>query len=348
MASYYETLGVRQDAKLDEIKKAYRKLALNFHPDRNQGDSDAERKFREATEAYEVLSDPEKRANYDRWGDPRGTPDGSWNLFSDFFGGMSGFVNNRTTMARNITIPLTVSLVEAYSGCSKEVSFRKKKTCQPCHGSGSIRFQPCNICSGHGFITATQGPFSIRRQCDSCHGSGKVPSERCNECNGTGTSSYEDSSINVNVPKGAMSGISICFNGLGETSPNGQVGNLFVKIIVEDHPHFARHGNDLIFTHPVTYSQLVLGSELDIPLINGETLKCCLPHGTRPGTKLRIARKGMPALQSNDFGDLYVLIELFVPEHPGDEYTKAIENLSSVEPKFSWTESGFELNAPLP
>lgn len=344
MRDHYEVLGVGRQAGPDEIKKSYRRLALQHHPDRNQGEDAS---FREVNEAYECLSDPEKKANYDRWGHARGPEPAAGfraDLFADLFG-HNPF--DHGPVARNIVVPLAITLEEAASGCRKEVAYQRKSTCRACHGSGGRTFKPCPSCAGRGYHESRQGPFLHRQNCGACRSQGRVTDEPCDSCRGTGYTPPEDRTETIDVPRGVHTGVSICFQGEGETSHNGQVGHLYVQVLVQDHPTFARNGDDLVCPVPLTYTQLVLGDTVEVPTLDG-TRTCVVPPGTKPGAVIRLSGSGLPLMRSpHQTGDLLVRVDLVVASETEDT-REAIRNLARCEPRHVWTPDGWDVSGSRP
>ena len=324
---YYTILGVGRQAGPDEIKKAYRKLALKYHPDKNPGDKDAEKRFKEATEAYEVLNDPRQKSNYDTYGNPKGLEPAAGNradFFADIFGGMFG--REAPTPARNIHVSLLITLDEVATGCTKNVTYHKRHTCAPCRGTGGKTFKSCPQCQGQGFTEARQGPFTMRSSCAACRGQGKVNDQSCDSCQGAGQSPPQECQQEVDIHAGILGGMQLCFQGEGEVAINGHVGNLYINIQVAEHPWIKRDGWDLTVNVPVSYSQLVLGGPITIGGLKGCQFDAQIPPGSQSGTKLRFQGKGLPNIQNNgQKGDLYAQLNLEIPREVNGAWQDALK-----------------------
>jgi molecular chaperone DnaJ len=325
VADYYEILGVGRDAGPDEIKKAFRRLARDSHPDANPGDPAAEARFREIAEAYEVLSDPERRAAYDRGdriGDLFSSFAGVEDLLSRFFGGGFGFGGGMGGVAtgRDVGVEVTVTLAEAATGVSREVSFRAPATCRVCAGSGSkpgVDLATCERCGGQGSLRVTRqtilGAAMSIVPCDRCRGRGKVIVEACEHCRGRG-SLTEDVTLTVEVPAGIDDGTRMRIPGRGAAGePGGRSGDLYVDIRVDPDPRFVRHGADLVHRVRIGMAAAALGSEVALPTVDGSTETITVPPGTQPGTVFRLTRRGMPRLRGRGRGDLLVEVIVEVP-----------------------------------
>jgi molecular chaperone DnaJ len=343
---YYEVLGVQRGAGVDEIKKAYRKLAVAYHPDKNPGDPEAEEKFKEAAEAYGVLSDDEKRAKYDRFGhqglggmggfDPNQFADfgdilGDIFGFGDFFGG-GGRRRGATRAARgnDLRYDLTLSFEDAVFG--KEVSLDVPRTanCATCHGSGAKPgTQPvaCNGCGGSGQVRYSQGFFAIARTCPQCGGAGKVIKDPCATCNGAGRI-RETKTISVKIPAGVDDGSRLRVGGEGEAGFNGgPAGDLYVFLSVREHPKFTRRDYDIHSEEPISYTQAALGADMKVETIDGpESLR--IPPGTQPNQIFRLRGKGVQFLQNAGRGDHYVHVSVRIPSTLTDEQRDLLERLA--------------------
>lgn len=327
---YYEILGLSRDATQQDIKKAYRQMALKYHPDRNQGDKEAEERFKEASEAYEVLRDNERRALYDRFGHEGVKKTGFTGFtgfedifthFSDIFEDLFGFgsfggfgTRRRPPVQRgaDLRYDLEVSFEEAARGVEKEISFQKAITCSSCSGTrcapGSHP-SPCPTCGGRGTLTRAQGFFSISSTCPHCQGAGQVISNPCTDCRGTGWVKQEKT-LTVQVPGGVDNGTRLRLEAEGEPGlQGGPPGDLYVVLRVKPHPFFERQGDDIICTVPISFPQAALGAEIDIPTLNG-TEKVRIPRGTQTGKVLTIPGAGVASLRSRRKGDL--LVQVFV------------------------------------
>lgn len=337
---YYEVLGVDRDADDAALKKAYRVLAKKYHPDINPGDKDAEAKFKEASEAYAVLSDPEKRRQYDQFGHAAfdgsgGGTAGGFNfdfgdmgdifgdMFGDLFGGSrSRRPNNGPQRGSNIRTSVRVTFEEAVFGCEKEIDLTLKEECETCHGTGAKPGTSpitCSKCGGKGQIVYTQqslfGMVRNVQTCPDCNGKGKVVKEKCSACYGTGYKSTRKK-IQVTIPAGIDNGQSVRIRGKGEPGINGgERGDLLVEVVVSRHPIFQRQGNDLYSTSPISFAQAAIGGDVKIKTIDGEVLFNIKP-GTQTDTRIRLKGKGVPTLRNKNVrGDHFVTLVVQVPEH---------------------------------
>ena len=335
---YYEVLGVNRDAEAEEIKKAYRRLAVKYHPDKNPGDKTAEEKFKELGEAYEVLDDPQKRAAYDQFGhaafDPRaraGRAGGfgggfhdPFEVFREVFGGSGSIFESVFGAGQDPSQPqrgddlrydLEISLEEAALGCEKEISVSKPDRCDACNGSGmehGSRMRTCSTCGGRGQVITARGIFSIAQTCPHCKGAGRILEKPCKSCRGEGR--YERSSkIRLRIPPGVDAGSRLRSSGNGEAGfRGGPPGDLYVVLHIRTHEIFQRDGDDLLCEVPVSFAQAALGSEIEVPTLDGKaTIK--IPAGTQPGTTFRVKGKGVKNLQGYGHGDLHVRIQVEVP-----------------------------------
>src|SRR5436190_3487940 len=344
---YYEVLGLARTAAVDDIKKAYRRLAVKYHPDKNPGDADAEEKFKEAAEAYGVLSDDEKRARYDRFGH-QGFGGGGFdpNQFADFgdilgdlfgFGDFFGTGRRRATRAargNDLRYDLTLEFEEAVFGKDVSLEVPRVATCGTCHGSGAKPgTQPvtCSGCGGRGQIRFTQGGFlTVQRTCPQCGGAGKVIKDPCTTCNGAGRV-HETKTISVKVPAGVDNGSRLRVQGEGEGGFNGgPAGDLYVFISVHEHPRFTRRDYDIHSEESVSFTQAALGAELEIETIDGaESLR--IPAGTQPNQLFRLRGKGVQFLQGAGRGDHYVHVVVKIPTALGDEQRELLERYAATE-----------------
>ncbi len=329
-ADYYEVLGVSRGASDQELKSAYRKLAMQHHPDRNPDDPAAEEKFKLASEAYQVLSDPEKRAVYDRYGhaglsgaggfDPSGFsgPD-IGDIFGDIFGEMFNMGGSRSgsraQKGRDLRADISLTFEESVFGKQTEVKIRRMEACSTCRGSGAAAGRgptDCSQCGGRGQIRYQQGFFSVARACGACGGTGSVIAEPCKDCRGDGRQPKEHT-ISVTVPAGIEDGRRIRYQGEGDAGRSGgPAGDLYVVVSVQPHPFFEREGNDLHYVMPISFPQAALGAELPIPTLEGET-KLKIPEGTQSGRQFRLRNKGVPVLNDHGRGDLIVHVAVQIP-----------------------------------
>jgi molecular chaperone DnaJ len=327
---YYEVLGVSRDADAATLKKAYRKLALDHHPDRNPENKDAEARFKEASEAYQVLSDPEKRALYDRYGHdgPRGVGGGFSNVndifsaFSDIFGDMFGGQGGRASgRGADVETQIELTLLEASTGVQKDIKVRRRGPCHVCKGSGAAPGsgrERCPQCRGRGQVVHSQGFLMISSTCPMCHGEGEVVRSPCGTCEGSGAEIVEET-LQVAIPAGVEDGSTLRLSGRGETSARGRTGNLYVVIRVAADERFERDGADLHTEIPITFPQAALGHTLSVALIDGKSVEVAVEPGAQPGDRLVLRGKGLPRLQERGTGDLIVHLKLVVPTSLTDE-----------------------------
>ncbi|MGA7106288.1 MAG: molecular chaperone DnaJ [Terracidiphilus sp.] len=332
-ADYYEVLGVSREASDQELKSAYRKQALKYHPDRNPGDQAAEEKFKEASEAYQVLSDADKRAAYDRYGHagvsgagPSGFGgfSGSVDLgdiFGDLFGemfNMGGGQQRQTRQRRgeDLRYDLTIDFEDAIFGKETEVKIRRFESCVTCHGSGSASGRGptvCPQCQGRGQIRYQQGFFSVARTCSACGGAGAIVSDPCASCHGE-TRIAKEAKLHVKVPPGVEDGTRIRYSGEGDTGRSGgPSGDLYIVLSIRSHDFFQRDGQDLRCVIPVSFPQAALGAEIEIPGIDG-AVSLKVPEGTQSGKELRIRGRGVPYLNEKGRGDLVVKVVVQIPK----------------------------------
>ncbi len=349
---YYEVLGLQKGASEEEIKKAYRQMAKKYHPDLNPGDKAAEEKFKEVGEAYEVLSDSEKRARYDQFGhagvDPNfgaGPGGGAYNvdfgdlgdIFSSFFGGGfggGGRANpNAPRRGADIRQSVMLSFEDAAKGCRKEVSYKRVETCSECNGSGAkpgTSPKTCTDCGGTGYVRVNQRtPFGVMQSqhtCERCRGTGKIIEQKCTKCSGLGKVRVT-SSKTVEFPAGIDEGMQVRVSGAGDQGSNGgSSGDLFVEVGIRPHPIFERDGCDVHMNQPITYGQAVFGAEIDVPTLDGN-VKVKVPAGTQPGDINRMQGKGIQRLNSRAKGDQYVHFTVAVPKEITPEQRDLIMQL---------------------
>jgi len=350
---YYEILSVSKTATETEIKAAYRKLAVKYHPDKNPDDHTAEEKFKEAAEAYSVLSDAQKRAAYDRFGHQGvgagaggagfGGAAGFSNIedifdlfgFGDMFGAQGGNSRQRTAARRgaDLRYDLEITLEEAAAGKEEKLRIPRLEKCEECDGKGAEKGtepETCITCSGSGQTRYQQGFFSVMRTCPNCGGKGEIIKTPCKKCRGAGRVEKEKT-LEIKIPAGVETGSRLRVNGEGEAGASGgQTGDLYVVLHLKEHELFERQGANLYSAAPVTFAQAALGAEINVPTLDGEEpLK--IPAGTQTGTVFRIKSKGMPALGGRGRGDLFVAVTLITPKTLTKEQRKLLEQLAEVE-----------------
>ncbi|HUI83343.1 MAG TPA: molecular chaperone DnaJ [Candidatus Binatia bacterium] len=355
---YYEVLGVARTANDQEIKSAYRKLALQYHPDRNPGNAEAEERFKECSEAYAVLADSEKRARYDRFGHAgvgaaAGQGFGGFDAtvfndfqdifgdifgFGDLFGGQPGRRRSRAQRGADLREDLSIQFEEAVFGVTRQMQVRRHEECDQCKGSGIAPGRSpitCTTCGGHGQMRYQQGFFSISRSCGTCGGTGKLIVDPCNQCRGQGRI-VRERTVTVKVPAGIEEGARILYSGEGEAGVyGGSPGDLYVVLHVSEHAFFERDGKNLHCVVPISFSQAALGAELQVPTLEGmETLK--IPEGTQSGANFRLKHKGVPVLNGRGRGDLIVQVRVQTPSKLSKRQRELLEELHgtlSVENK---------------
>ncbi len=352
---YYEVLGVEKGASADEIKKAYKKMAIKYHPDRNPGDKEAEEKFKEAAEAYEVLSDENKRARYDQFGHAGmgGAAGGGYgqsmsmddifSMFGDIFGGRGGFggfggfgggggrQQTRRFRGSDLRIKVKLNLKEIAEGVEKRLKLKKYVPCSHCNGTGAENgssTETCPDCHGTGSVTRTQqsifGMMQTQSVCPRCGGEGKIIKNKCPHCSGEGIV-YSEEIVTVKIPAGAAEGIQFSMNGMGNAGKhNGVPGDLLVLVEEERHPELIRDDNDLIYNLLLDIPTATLGGKIDVPTIDGKA-RINIESGTQPGTVLRLRGKGLPSLNGYGTGDLKVYISIYIPETLSRDEKAAME-----------------------
>lgn len=356
---YYEVLGLSKNATDDEIKKAYRRIAIKWHPDRNPGDKEAEEKFKEAAEAYDVLHDPQKRQQYDQFGfeglsgggfggfggGGGFSMDDIFSMFGDVFGGhggfgggFGGFGGGQRAQQRgaDLRIKVTLTLQETATGTTKKFKVKKDIACTHCHGTGAENgggSETCPTCHGSGVVTRTTrtmfGMMQTQSECPTCHGEGRVIKNKCHECGGTGVVKGEEV-VEIKIPAGVAEGMVVNVPGKGNAGPRGGInGNIQVYIAEEPNDTFVRDGNDVIYNLLLDFPTAVLGGTVEIPTIEGSKVKIKIEPGTQPGKTLRLRGKGLPAVQGygSGVGDLVVNISVYVPKTLSRDEKKAIESL---------------------
>ena len=374
---YYEVLGVAKGASADEIKKAYRKLALQHHPDRNPGDKAAEEKFKEAAEAYDVLSNDDKRAKYDRFGHQGAAGGfggggyggnmnmddifsqfgdifgggGDGNPFESFFGGGGGRrQRGQGQRGSNLRVKVKLDLAEIANGAQKKIKVKKHITCDACSGIGakdSSSYQTCNTCNGSGVVRKVTSTFLGQMQttgaCPTCDGEGKIITNKCTKCRGEGRV-YGEEVISIDIPAGVSEGIQLSMNGKGNAGErNGPAGDLLVVIEEEKHAELMREGLNVLFELNLSFPEVVMGLEAEVPTITGKA-KIKIPAGTQAGKILRLKGKGFPSVNSYEKGDQLININVWTPQHLSSEEKKILEKLKdspNFKPDFSKTDKSF-------
>jgi molecular chaperone DnaJ len=350
---YYDVLGVGKNVTEQELKSAYRQMALKYHPDRNPGNQQAEEKFKEAAEAYAVLSDAQKRAAYDRYGHAGiqgsgGPPGFDPNAFADFgdilgdlfgafggdlFGTSSGRRRNRASRGDDVRYDLEIGFEEAVRGMSAEIQVPRDQPCPKCNGKGAEPqdLATCSTCRGRGEVMYQQGFLSIRRTCAQCGGAGQMARKACAECHGQGFKRVQEK-VKLNVPAGVDNGTRLRLSGKGQPGFNGgHAGDLYVFITVRDHPIFERHENDLHCSIPVNMAQAALGADIEVPTLDGlEPFH--IPEGVQGGQTFRLRNKGVPDVNGRGRGDLYIHVQVKTPSKLTREQRKLFEQLRDTLP----------------
>ncbi len=347
MKDYYRILGVSRDASQEEIKKAYRELAFKYHPDRNPGDSEAEERFKEINEAYQILGDPRKRSEYDRMLD--GGVEGFGSLedfFDQLFEDFTSIFTRRGRGTRrrwrekgaDLLYRLRITLVEAARGVKKDISFTAPTSCSTCGGTGMAegsQLISCPECGGRGVVVFSQGFFSFSRTCARCSGTGRIVDIPCRRCRGSGVVD-EQRTLTVEVPQGAYSGLRLRYQGMGAPGKGGApAGDLYIEIEIEEHPVFRREGDDLFIELPISFTDAVLGAEVEIPTVDGSEVFLRIPSGTQPGDILRVRGKGMPSLRTRRRGDLYVKVKVEIPRRLSQKQRELLEEFRKTEGRHS-------------
>jgi molecular chaperone DnaJ len=357
---YYDVLGVPRGATADELKKAYRKLAMKHHPDKNQGDKEAEKKFKEISEAYEVLKDDQKRAAYDRMGHAAfeggmGGAGGGFHqaggfdfssagfgnifddMFSEFMGGGRGKSAQASTLqGSDLRYNMEISLEDAFKGLKKNIKIPTNATCDVCHGSGAAagtKAETCPTCHGQGKTRVRQGFFTIERACSHCHGTGQIIKNSCKSCSGTGRVRKEKT-LSVSIPAGIEEGSRIRLAGEGEAGLRGGApGDLYIFLHIKPHKFFHREGSNIYCQVPISMTTATLGGEIEVPAIDGHTARVKIPEGTQSGKQFRLKGKGMSILRSSSRGDMYIETHVETPVNLSTRQKELLEEFSGLEKK---------------
>ena len=367
---YYEVLGVEKNADADAIKKAYRKAAIKYHPDKNPGDKDAEEKFKEAAEAYDVLSNDDKRARYDRFGHAgmNGaaggaggfggfggggfTMDDIFEQFGDIFGGAFGGFGGgrghggrkRVNRGSDVRITVRLTLKEIAEGVTKKLKLNKVVACEHCGGTGAkdkSSYATCSQCGGSGYVITVQNSFFGRMQtqsvCPTCQGEGRVIKDKCSHCGGEGTE-RGDKIVEVKIPAGVSEGMALTLQGMGNAARHGGIsGDLIVVIKEEEHPDFERSGNNLVHNLRISVTTAILGGDAEVPTIDGR-VRINIEAGTQSGKVMRLRGKGLPDVNGRGRGDIIIVVDVVIPTELTKEERKLVEQLSE-QPNFKQTES---------
>lgn len=351
MRDYYEVLQVDRSESAEGIKKAYRKMAMQFHPDKNPNNPEAEEKFKEAAAAYEILSDPEKRAKYDRFGHAAfqnggGRGQGGFSdvddimshfgdIFGDIFGGGQRSRSNRNQARRgsDLRYVTEIELKDVILGIEREIEFDTETNCAECNGTGAEKGskpETCTTCGGHGQVRVSQGFFQMQTTCPTCHGNGSIVKKQCRPCRGSGRQK-QHRKISLQIPAGVDSGTRLRVSSEGEGGyMGGPPGDLFVEIRVKDNEQFERDGDHLFTQYNVHFLQLLLGGEVTVPTVTGEA-KLKIPKGTQVGHTLKVADQGIPSLRSGRRGDLHVEIGVDIPTKLSKKEEELLKNLAQIQ-----------------
>ena len=352
---YYDVLGVNKSASPEELKSAYRKLAVKYHPDKNPGDKGAEEKFKEASEAYGILSDKSKKENYDNFGhaafENGGGGQGGFggfggfsgadfsDIFEDFFGDFGG--GRRSSRGRSsnnrgsdLRYDLSITLEEAYTGKKQNIQFSTSEKCNTCKGNGSKPGSSpdrCTYCGGNGRVRSNQGFFTVQQTCPQCSGYGETIGTPCNYCSGNGKMQANEN-VTVKIPKGVDDGTRIRLSGKGEAgSKGGSSGDLYLFISIDNHNIFKRSDENLYYELPISFSDAALGTSVEVPSIDGGKSKIKIPAGTQYGKQFRLRGKGMPILRRSVFGDLYIRVVTQVPSSLSKRQKEILEEFNDIE-----------------
>lgn len=338
---YYEILGVEPSADNKQIKKAYRKLAKKYHPDKNPDDAESEEKFKECSEAYSILSDSEKKEEYDRYGHgaPQGMGGGGMNMedilsrVNNMFGG-----NHKPSFTvkkgDDLKLNTSISLEDIFNGVSKKFKYKRMESCKPCNGHGGTGIKTCHTCKGHGMVMQIQrtqfGIMQTQTTCPTCDGEGKVIENKCSICRGHGVTQKE-TTVDVDIPSSIKNGDAFAINSMGHGIKDGEYGRLIVVITEKNHKDYTRVGNDLRTTTKLIYSDLVLGAKVNISTIEGKAIRVTIPEYSKVGDNLRIQGKGMKIPNSQLRGDMIIELGINMPTKTNDEEKELLENLKKIK-----------------
>jgi molecular chaperone DnaJ len=347
-SDYYELLGVARSASAEEIKKAYRKLAIKYHPDKNPGNKEAEDKFKLLSEAYSVLSDADTRAKYDQFGhaafenggaggfsgvDPSQFEDIFGDIFSSFFGGTSSSKRSSGRSGRDLKYNLAITFEEAAFGCEKEVEISRRRGCATCNGSGAkpgTAPERCGQCGGTGQVRMQQGFFTLSRTCSACNGSGQVIKTPCHSCSGSGLT-LQTTKVQVRIPPGIDDGQRLKLRAEGEGGvAGGQPGDLYIQVSVQEHPVFHREESEILCDVPISFTTAVLGGEIEVPTLEGK-VKIKIPAGTPSGKVFRLRNRGIQVLGTNRRGDQHTRVYVHVPDRVTEEQRHLLEQLADLQ-----------------
>ncbi len=361
-ADFYSVLGVERGCDEAALKSAYRKLAMKFHPDRNPGDKDAEARFKEVSEAYDTLKDPQKRAAYDRFGHAAFANGGAGghgfgadfsssmsDIFEDIFGDFMGGGRQRQRDGRqrgsDLRYNLEITLEDAFTGTTVDIDVPTLVHCETCEGTGAkpgTGFSTCRMCHGHGKVRASQGFFTIQQTCPQCHGRGQTMDQPCTDCHGQGRR-QKSRTLSVDIPKGIEDGTRIRLGGEGEAGlRGGPPGDLYIFVSVKPHQLFQRDGADLYARVPISMVTAALGGDFEVPTLEGTRARVKVEPGTQPGNRVRLKGKGMPVLRSNQIGDLYVQLDVETPQRLTPRQRELLEEFEAISnAQTSPTSDGF-------